>query len=55
MNRFDLIYSEKELEKESLDQLETFEVFVQAKEGRPYQHEGIVHAPNEDIAFLFGK
>jgi ring-1,2-phenylacetyl-CoA epoxidase subunit PaaB len=41
--------------KNNLDQLTTFEVFVQQKEGKPYQHEGIVHAPNEDMAFLFAK
>ena len=43
------------LEKENLDQLETFEVFVQAKESRPYQHEGAVHASNEEMAFVFAK
>ena len=42
-------------QKESLDQLETFQVFVQVKENRSYQHEGIVHAPSKDLAFLFGK
>ena len=42
-------------EKETLDQLETFEVFVQTKEGRPYQHEGIVHASDEEMAFIFAK
>ena len=55
INRLGLIYTDQELQKEELDQLETFQVFVQPKEGKPYQHEGIVHAPNEDIAFLFGK
>ncbi|MEO1052442.1 MAG: phenylacetic acid degradation b [Bacteroidota bacterium] len=44
-----------ELEKEELDQLATYEVFVQPKEGKPYQHEGIVHASNEDMAFVFAK
>ena len=42
-------------EKQELDQFETFEVFLQPKEGRPYEHVGIVHAPNIDLAFLFGK
>ncbi len=41
--------------KSSLDQFETYEVFFQMKEGKPYEHAGIVHAPNEDMAFLFGK
>ena len=46
---------DQSLEKENLDQLETFEVFVQPKESRPYQHEGIVHASDEEMAFVFAK
>jgi len=38
-----------------LDQLETYEVFVQMKETKPFEHAGIVHAPNEEMAFLFAK
>jgi ring-1,2-phenylacetyl-CoA epoxidase subunit PaaB len=38
-----------------LDQLETYEVFVQTKENKPFEHAGIVHAPNEEMAFLFAK
>ena len=41
--------------KVPLDQFGTFEVFVQVKEGSEYRHEGIVHAPNLDMAFLFAK
>jgi ring-1,2-phenylacetyl-CoA epoxidase subunit PaaB len=41
--------------KVPLDQFGTFEVFVQIKEGKGYRHEGIVHAPNRDMAFLFAK
>ncbi|WMN06883.1 phenylacetic acid degradation b [Marivirga arenosa] len=41
--------------KENKDQFVTFEVFVQPKESKPYQHEGIVHAPTIDMAFLFAK
>lgn len=41
--------------KVPLDQFGTFEVFVQEKENKPYQHEGIVHAPNNEMAFLFAK
>ncbi len=37
------------------DQFITYEVFVQPKEHKPYQHEGIVHAPTEEMAFLFAK
>ena len=38
-----------------LDQLGTFEVFVQAKEGKPFQHEGAVHAPNLEMAYVLAK
>jgi len=41
--------------KAPLDQFGTYEVFVQLKEGKPYRHEGIVHAPNRDMAFIFAK
>ncbi len=38
-----------------LDQLGTFEVFVQPKEGRPFQHEGIVHSSDAEMAFVLAK
>ena len=38
-----------------MDQFGTFEVFVQPKEGKPFQHEGIVHAPNLEMAFVLAK
>jgi ring-1,2-phenylacetyl-CoA epoxidase subunit PaaB len=41
--------------KAALDQLGTFEVFVQAKENKPYQHEGIVHASDIELAFVLAK
>ena len=41
--------------KGSLDQLGTFEVFLQLKEGKPYSHVGAVHAPNNEMAFVFAK
>lgn len=41
--------------KSPLDQFGTFEVFVQAKAGKPFQHEGIVHAPNLEMAYLLAK
>ena len=41
--------------KAPLDQFGTFEVFVQAKEGKPFQHEGIVHAPDLEMAFILAK
>jgi ring-1,2-phenylacetyl-CoA epoxidase subunit PaaB len=41
--------------KAPLDQFGTFEVFVQPKDGKPFQHEGIVHAPNLEMAFVLAK
>jgi len=41
--------------KAPLDQFGTFEVFVQPKEDKPFQHEGIVHAPNLEMAFVLAK
>jgi ring-1,2-phenylacetyl-CoA epoxidase subunit PaaB len=38
-----------------LDQFATYEVFVQPKEGKPFQHEGIVHAPNLEMAYVLAK
>ena len=41
--------------KAPLDQLGTFEVFVKPKEAKSFQHEGIVHAPNLELAFVLAK
>lgn len=41
--------------KTSLDQLETYEVFHQRKEGQPMTYVGPVHAAGLEVAFLFGK
>ncbi len=38
-----------------LDQFQTFEVFHQEKRGQQHVHVGIVHAPNADMALLYGK
>jgi len=43
------------VEKPVLDQFETYEVFHQKKEGTAHTYAGPVHAPNEDVAFLFAK
>jgi ring-1,2-phenylacetyl-CoA epoxidase subunit PaaB len=40
---------------EELDQWETYEVFHQKKRGDQHMHVGIVHAPNAEMALLFGK
>ncbi len=41
--------------KEALDQFETYEAFIQVKDSKPFEHAGPVHAPNEEMAFLFAK
>jgi ring-1,2-phenylacetyl-CoA epoxidase subunit PaaB len=41
--------------KAPLDQFGTFEVFVQPKDGKPFQHEGAVHAPNLEMAYILAK
>ena len=43
------------LPKAVLDQFGTFEVFVQPREGKPFQHEGVVHAPDIEMAFILAK
>ena len=39
----------------SMDQFETYEAFVMTRPGKPFEHVGIVHAPNEEMAWLFSK
>jgi ring-1,2-phenylacetyl-CoA epoxidase subunit PaaB len=41
--------------KVPLDQFGTYEVFVEPREGKPFQHEGIVHAPNLEMAYVLAK
>jgi ring-1,2-phenylacetyl-CoA epoxidase subunit PaaB len=41
--------------KDKLDQLPTFEVFLQTKEPRPFTHEGCVHANSAAMAMVFAK
>ena len=41
--------------KAPLDQFGTYEVFVQPKEGKPFQHEGAVHAPELELAYVLAK
>lgn len=41
--------------KAPLDQFGTFEAFVQPKEGKPFQHEGPVHAPDLEMAYVLAK
>lgn len=55
VNRLHLATDDNPSPKPPLDQLETFEVFHQKKEGSAYTYVGPVHAADEEIAFLFGK
>lgn len=41
--------------KAPMDQFGTFEVFVQPRAGKPFQHEGAVHAPDIELAFVLAK
>jgi len=41
--------------KISLSQFGTFEVFVQPNPKKPFQHEGAVHAPNIEMAYVLAK
>ncbi|AHM62557.1 phenylacetic acid degradation b [Flammeovirgaceae bacterium 311] len=47
--------NEQPLQKEALDQLVTFQVFMQKKEGKSFEHTGIVHAPTSELALLYAK
>lgn len=42
-------------ELKPLEHFETYEVFHQKKRGTHHQHVGTVHAPNPEMALLFGK
>ncbi len=54
-NRLDVFKAQHKAPTQLLDQLPTFEVFVLLREGGKFQHEGIVHAPDNEMAFLFAK
>lgn len=55
VNRLPQEIARNTLPKAALDQFGTFEVFVQPREGKPFQHEGIVHAPNLEMAYILAK
>lgn len=42
-------------EEAALSQFSTFEVFVQPNPKKPFQHEGALHAPNLEMAFVMAK
>lgn len=41
--------------KAPMDQFGTFEVFVQPRADKPFLHEGAVHAPNIEMAYILAK
>lgn len=55
VNRFGINEDPAEVRKTELDQFETYEVFIQMKEGKPLVHAGIVHAPDLELAFILAK
>ena len=55
VNRLPEVDVQKAPEMVTTNQLETYEVFVQSREGRPLEHEGAVHASDEEMAFIFAK
>ncbi len=56
VKRLPVINTSPQEESKTTDhQFATFEVFVQPKEGKAYQHEGAVHAPNLEMAYVLAK
>lgn len=55
ISRLQIQPKEDEFNIQPLDQFGTYEVFLQPKEGKPFEHAGIVHAPELEMAFLFAK
>ncbi len=55
ISRAELPAAEAYEEKKKLDQWETYEVFHQSVRGANHIHVGSVHAPNPEMAILFGK
>jgi ring-1,2-phenylacetyl-CoA epoxidase subunit PaaB len=55
VNRLPHVPEGQAVRKAPLDQFGTFEVFVQPREGKPFQHEGAVHAPELELAYVLAK
>ena len=55
VTRLPEVNASEPMAKAPLDQFGTYEVFVEPKEGKPFQHEGIVHAPNLEMAYVLAK
>ncbi len=55
ISRGDIPAENEYKEKTELDQWETYEVFHQSSRGAQHVHVGSVHAPNADMALIFGK
>ena len=46
---------DKDFSQRPMEQFETYEVFLQLKESRPFEHVGIMHAPGDELALVFAK
>lgn len=55
LRRLGINPKEESEEINDVKEFSTFEAFYQPKEGKPFEHTGIVHAPTSDMAFLFAK
>lgn len=51
----DQISAEEVYSKNAGDQLSTYEIFVQPAKAKPFQHEGSLHAPDLEMAFVLAK
>jgi len=48
-------YEESPGFRDHRDQFGTFEVFVEPNQGKPFRHEGSLHAPNRELAYVLAK
>lgn len=55
INRLSLVLTDQLVSAEDKAQLATFEVFQQIKAGKPFEHAGIVHSSDADLAWMFAK
>lgn len=56
INRLEIPEDQQDMQPlEKPDQMQTFQSFFQPKEGKPFEHAGIVHASSLELAFLYAK
>ena len=56
VSRLNIEYDADNFEQpKPMDQLETYQIFTEVREGKGYTHVGIMHAANEKLAFLEAK